>query len=197
MKAKPTNRRRNNFFSMGIPIAIILLGFMVSFVSADVVYVDPNDPYDPNACPLSLPPGTGIIYTSPLPDAIGDFSFQFNPDDPMMIGDYIQSNYPDIWAMLSPEQQQLYNLEGVIWYTGAAAPVLPGPVKKLIALKQAFGSRPIPVYQNVTSLPAYQDVSSPALHQDVMASYPSFQSLNFVTTGNFKSGGSGKQSIWY
>lgn len=153
---------------------------------AAAVYViaNVNDPYDPS-CPFEAPPGEEILYGASPDDDQGMQCISVDMDNPLTIGQYIQDQYPDIWDMLSPVDQEYYNTMWAVWHSGAAEPTLPDKVGKLIAMKLLAINQPtmgstllqhqelnVPVqYPSsagiVLSFPAIADYSAPVL------SYPS------------------------
>jgi len=66
----------------------------------------------------------------------GMFCVSF-PDTIVMIGDYIRETYPDIWELLSAEDQAYYNSKAAVWPCGEDEPMLPNEVIRLIWLVQA------------------------------------------------------------
>lgn len=66
----------------------------------------------------------------------GMFCFTINPDNIVMIGDYIRETYPDIWELLSPESQEYYNSVAAVWPCGEDEPMLPNEVIRLLRRMQ-------------------------------------------------------------
>jgi hypothetical protein len=67
----------------------------------------------------------------------GEFCFIIDPDNIVMIGEYIQDTYPDIWQQLSLEDQDYYNSVVAVWPCGEDEPMLPNEIIRLLWLSQA------------------------------------------------------------
>ncbi len=128
---------RLNRNSFGILISLIIAGIFCSPVAALYIIEDANDPYA-TTCPFDAAPGEEILYLNDYDDTRGLQVITVDVDDPMTIGQYIRNEYPEIWNLLSPADQELYNTRWAVWPVGAQAPELPTKVKNLLATHQVI-----------------------------------------------------------
>jgi hypothetical protein len=113
--------------------AALMLFVSIPTVSAVYIIANPNDPYT-DRCVFDAAPGESVLY---LNDYQGNGEMRgtlVHPD--YTIGQYIREQYPEIWSMLSPADQDLYNTRWAVYEIGASVPILPDKVKELLASGQ-------------------------------------------------------------
>jgi hypothetical protein len=114
-------------------MSCILFGLILLFAShATALYIieDLNDPYNPD-CPFDAAPGESVLFLNDY-QGTGDLRCTIVDMD-MTIGQYIQEQYPEVWNLLSPGDQENYNTLGAVYNIGASTPILPNNVKRLLA----------------------------------------------------------------
>jgi hypothetical protein len=123
-----------NQIYLGKKVLFTLLGLtLLCAFYATAVYVieDANDPYT-DKCVFDVPMGESIFYINDAdPNPQGMFGFSF--DTNYTIGQYIREKHPEIWDMLSPHDQDLYNTRAALYDIGASVPILPTKVKNLLS----------------------------------------------------------------
>jgi hypothetical protein len=123
-----------NQIYLGKKMLFTLLGLtLVCVFYASAVYVieDANDPYT-DKCVFDVPAGESIFYINDAdPNPQGMFGFSFDPH--YTIGQYIRETHPEIWDLLSPHDQDLYNTRAALYDIGASVPRLPTKVKNLLS----------------------------------------------------------------
>jgi len=117
----------------GILIVLIACGFLILPSSAVV-----SDPYS-DSCVFEGDPFEPALIQ---PESSGGFyCFTIDPDNPVIIGEYIRDTYPDVWEMLSPDNQEYYNTMWAVWPCGWDEPMLPNEVIRLLRVSQALSER--------------------------------------------------------
>ena len=113
-------------------MSCIFFGLILLFAShAAALYIieDLNDPYNPD-CPFDAAPGESVLY---LNDYQGTGEMRASiVDTDVTIGHYMQEQYPEIWILLSPADQENYNTLWAVYNIDASTPVLPNNVKRLL-----------------------------------------------------------------
>jgi hypothetical protein len=137
----------------GILIALITCGFLILPSSAVV-----SDPYS-DSCVFEGDPFEPALIQ---PESAGGFyCFTIDPDNPVLIGEYIQDTYPDVWEMLSPDNQEYYNTMWAVWPCGWDDPMLPNEVIRLLRVSQALSERQtLEVPESTFSLQRLESASS-------------------------------------
>lgn len=123
-----------NQIYLGKKILFTLLGLTLLcafYASAVYVIEDANDPYT-DKCVFDVPAGESIYYINDYdPNPQGMIGLTVYPD--YTIGQYIRETYPEIWGLLSPHEQDLYNTRWALYDIGASVPRLPTKVKNLLS----------------------------------------------------------------
>lgn len=104
----------------------------------------------------------------------GSFCFIIDPDNPVIIGEYIRDTYPDVWEMLSPDDRARYNTLWAVWPCGWDEPMLPNEVIRLLRVSEALSERHV----------LQEPVSGPFLPGTESHPMPSGLETQF-TTGNY------------
>jgi len=116
--------------SVGLFLTLFLCGFLNLPGSASFV----SDPYS-DSCVFD---GDQVeeALIQPEMSSEGMFCVTIDPDNRVMIGEYIRDTYPDIWPLLSKENQDYYNSVRAVWPCGEDEPMLPNEVIRLLWLTQ-------------------------------------------------------------
>lgn len=115
----------------GMLLTLLMCGFLIFPGAASIM----SDPYG-SSCIFD---GDQVepALAEPALSSQGQFCFTIDPDNLVMIGDYIKDTYPDIWKMLDPEDQEYYNSQVAVWPCGTDEPMLPNEVTRLLWISQA------------------------------------------------------------
>ncbi len=137
----------------GILIVLIACGFLILPSSAVV-----SDPYS-DSCVFEGDPFEPALIQ---PESSGGFyCFTIDPDNPVIIGEYLRGTYPEVWEMLSPDNQECYNTMWAVWPCGWDEPMLPNEVIRLLRVSQALSERQtLEVPESTFSLQRLESASS-------------------------------------
>jgi hypothetical protein len=138
-------RKKRTFWTF-----LALAGFIaaISVVSPAQAASLMSDPYS-DVCVFDGGQPEQALIQPPLSPQ-GEFCISIDPDNPVMIGKYIEEKYPEVWKMLTPEDQEYYNSKWAVWPCGAEEPMLPNKVIRLLRSTQSAPSRPTLQEQQVT-----------------------------------------------
>ena len=109
---------------------MLIVGILVLPGSASLV----SDPYS-DSCVFDGDQVEEALIQPEL-SSEGMFCVTIDPDNRVMIGEYIRDTYPDIWPLLSKENQDYYNSVAAVWPCGEDEPMLPNEVIRLLWLMQ-------------------------------------------------------------
>lgn len=109
----------------------------------------------------------------------GEFCYTIDPDNLVMIGEYIQATFPDIWEMLSAEDKDYYNSVVAVWPCGEDEPMLPNEIIRLLWRSQAMTVSPMLHEQELQELTiaAQQSSAVPGLPSRFTIGYSRFAEM--------------------